>query len=202
MKKIIFIAVAMLFMVGGSAMAQRRGASAKGATAKAKSMPVRSTFNPAQLKAALMDQLGVDEAELKEGNTQYLLVDIDKDGKQEILVKYQNSVNYIFTQAHEEPEILIEKTSPDEFFSITENGMVVSTMEKSYMNVTTIYKIRRSNISDSATSSIEHIEKQNADGETEYDEKVDEGPNYKKLEAESGKSQRCYDMQGWVDLCK
>lgn len=191
MKKILFAMMAMLLMVGSDAMAQKKAAPARAVA-----------FNPAKLKAALMEQMGVDEADLKANDTQYLLIDIDKDGKQEILVKYHNSVDYIFTQAYGSPEILIEKTSPDEHLAISDNGMVVSEMEKSYMNVNTIYKLRRSNISDSATMSMEHITKTNDKGEEEFDEKVEEGPNYQKLSQECGPYKFCYSMEGWQPLCK
>lgn len=99
----------------------------------------------------------------------YYLVDIDKDGLAEVIVKekvrdYNNF--WIFSQAEGVEEPLMERSSGNyQDFFYSENGFVGTTIEASYYNYTSWTKLENSRVKYTASVSETHEETVDKDGE-------------------------------------
>lgn len=99
----------------------------------------------------------------------YCLVDIDKDGLAEVIVKekvreYNNY--WVFSQAEGEDEPLMERSSANyQDFFYSENGFVGTTIEASTYNHTQWVKLEKSRVKYTATASETHEEFVNEQGE-------------------------------------
>ena len=152
-----------------------------------------------KLIAFLTDYYNNSVNDLREANTQYITKDIDHDGIAEIIVKEYNATTFILSNAGGKLSILTERTSPDEHFRISDNGFIVCEMEKSYINATTVIKLKKSKIADIATMSMEHMEIIGEDGEVEYDENIEKSDNFDELQPK-GELTYTYDLDDWKPL--
>lgn len=164
------------------------------AIAQKNSVPIKT-----KLITFLTDYYGETTNDLREANTQYITKDIDHDGIAEIIVMRDNATVFILSNTGRKLSILLERTSPDEHFLISDDGFIISEMEKSYMNSQYVIKLKNSKIAETATMSMEHIEETGEDGEVEYDENVEQSDNYDKLQPQTELTYT-YDLEGWKPL--